>query len=424
MINRPEIPNAPGLTWRRRSTGWEARWRPRYDLVERGFDAKSQRLAFFVDGDPVESGAIVFVQSVCERLQTEMLVWSRGGIPEVSSFDGTIASLAYCYRKDKDSSYQRCRFNSRRYYDSLCHAITSDLFDDNGTQRTVGDLHVRELNGRLMLRLHDQWKRERGITMAHGMVGMIRSLFTFGITLLEDKDCERISNNVLSKMRFEMAKPRETFLTADQIVAIRAELHKMGWRSIAMAQGFQFECTFRQMDVIGEWVPVSEPGVSDVLRGNEKWLRGIRWDEIDGNLILTHITSKRQKKVTIDLRNAPMVIEELLRVYGTLDRAAMPASGPVIIQETTKLPWTVTPFRRHWRKAATAVGIPSNVRNMDSRAGAITEAFKSGADPENVRKSATHGQLSMTAKYSRGDAEAVANVMQLRAAGRKNNSAT
>jgi hypothetical protein len=26
--------------------------------------------------------------------------------------------------------------------------------------------------------------------------------------------------------------------------------------------------------VIGEWVPTSEPGVSDITRGNEKWLRG------------------------------------------------------------------------------------------------------------------------------------------------------
>jgi len=423
MIMHPQIANAPGLTWRRRKTGWEARWRARYDLIERGFIPKSQRLGFFIDGEPVSDAELNYIHDMSHQNQNEMLVWGRGGIPEAASFDGTITSLAYCYRKDSDSTYQRCRINSRRYYDSLCRAITSDLFDDNGTTRTVGDLHIRELKARLILRLHSKWREERGVTMAHGMVGMIRALCTFAATILEDEDCEHVGN-MLGKMRFETAKPRETFLSADQITAVRAELHRMGWHSIAMAQGFQFECTFRQMDVIGEWVPVSEPGVSEVTSGYEKWLRGIRWEEIDSNLVLTHITSKRQKKVTVDLRNAPMVIEELLRIYGTLDRSVMPASGPIIIQETTNRPWTVTQFRRHWRKAATNVGIPSTVRNMDSRAGAITEAFQAGADPEKVRKSATHGQLSMTAKYSRGDAEATANVMQLRAANRKNNSAT
>ena len=44
----------------------------------------------------------------------------------------------------------------------------------------------------------------------------------------------------------------------------------------------------RQKDVIGEWVPRSEPGPSDIWNSDgEKWLRGLRWQEIDGNLIGT-----------------------------------------------------------------------------------------------------------------------------------------
>jgi hypothetical protein len=34
----------------------------------------------------------------------------------------------------------------------------------------------------------------------------------------------------------------------------------MGWHSIALAQAIQFDCALRQKDVIGEWVPESEPG--------------------------------------------------------------------------------------------------------------------------------------------------------------------
>ena len=428
MIMHPQIANAPGLTWRRRKTGWEARWQARYDLVERGFLPKSQRLGFFVDGEQVTELVLNYIHDLSHRLQNEMLVWGRGGIPEATHFTDTVASLIHCYRKDKDSTYHKCRISSRRYYDALCAAILKESWDDNGTERPLAETEISEIKARLMLRLHEKWKTLRGVTMAHGMVGMIRTLCTFGSTILEDEECERLGN-MLGKMRFEMAKPRESHLEADQIVAVRAELRAKGWPSIALAQAFQFDCTFRQKDVLGEWIPVSEPGMTDVHYGNEKWLRGIRWEEIDANFVLTHVTSKRQKKIIIDLHHAPMVIEELnlalgLNLADGLSRAKFPASGPIIIQETTGLPWNPTAFRRHWRTAATKVGIPSTVRNMDSRAGAITEAFAAGAKPDDVRKAATHGQLSMTAKYSRGDADATADVMKLRAANRKNNPAT
>jgi hypothetical protein len=55
---------------------------------------------------------------------------------------------------------------------------------------------------------------------------------------------------------------------------------------------------------------------------------------------------------------------------------------------------------------------------MDTRAGAITEALEAGAPMDAVRKSATHSNSSMTQRYSRGDAEAVSNVLQHRAAHR------
>src|SRR5262249_26237990 len=40
----PKIDNAPGLKWRPRKGGWEARWRAREDLVKRGYEPKIQRL--------------------------------------------------------------------------------------------------------------------------------------------------------------------------------------------------------------------------------------------------------------------------------------------------------------------------------------------------------------------------------------------
>jgi hypothetical protein len=51
-------------------------------------------------------------------------------------------------------------------------------------------------------------------------------------------------------------------------------------------------------------------------------------------------------------------------------------------------------------------GIPDNVWNMDSRSGAISEAIQAGAPIEFVRHAATHSDVSQTADYDRGQAEA------------------
>jgi hypothetical protein len=48
-----------------------------------------------------------------------------------------------------------------------------------------------------------------------------------------------------------------------------------GMPSIQLAQALQFELCLRQKDVIGEWVPVAEPGMSSVTYHGRKWLCGL-----------------------------------------------------------------------------------------------------------------------------------------------------
>jgi hypothetical protein len=179
----------------------------------------------------------------------------------------------------------------------------------------------------------------------------------------------------------------------------------------------------RQKDVIGEWVPMSEPGLSDTFHAGMKWLRGLRWEEIDDNLTLAHETSKREKMLKVPLSKAPMVLEELDRQFPhfkTQGRSALPRSGPIVINEYNQVPWGADEYRRHWRKAATAAGVPKTIRNMDSRAGAITEATEAGAELEHIKHAATHGDIAMTQRYSRGAADKIAGVMDLRTAHRVN----
>lgn len=401
-MDRPRITDAPGITWRRNANGWEARWRARTDLYKKGYKPAVVLLWASREGQPDLTDAdVLYIQDRCRSHQDDMLLWARGGIPLVGHFDGTLVSLSHCYRTDDDSTYRKTRYRTRRHYDTLC----ARLIKDHGSEL------IADIRGRHVKRWHEEWCKDGKITMAHALVGMLRTLVNFGATILEEPECTRLAG-VLSGMRFEMPKPRDARLTADHAIAIRAKAHELGQHSIALAQAIQFDLMLRQKDVIGEWVPLGEPGVSDVTFRSNKWLRGLRWEEIDVNRVLRHVTSKRQKAIEAPLGLAPMVMEELA-LLGTL-----PERGPVIVSERTGRPWQTQVFRKVWRDVATAAGVPKDVRNMDTRAGAISEATDAGAELEHVRHAATHSDISMTQRYSRGSEDKIANVMTLRAAHR------
>lgn len=409
MSAAPKIADAPGHIWRKHARGWECRWQCRTDLIDKGFKPKSQQL--FVGEEPTET-EIAYIQDSCRRLQDEMLTFGRGGLPVVSAYDGSLRSLVNCYQADPDSTYRKLRFKVRKNTDGVLRRIVA----------AHGHEDLGDIKGRTILGWHRKWTGGDDVTvgpkiaMGSSFVGQLRTLLTFGRSILECQECVRLGA-VMHDLRFEGTKPRKVSVTADQADAVRykARLH-FGWPSISLAQALQFECTLRQKDVIGEWVPLSEPGISDVIYGDEKWLRGITWQEIDENLILRHVTSKKQKETTVDLKLAPMVLEEFREMIGgeVVSRHLLPSSGPVVICDTNGLPWTDNEYRRKWRKVARACGIADNVWNMDSRSGAISEAVESGVPLEFVRHAAVHANISQTQDYDRSQAKATAKTMKAR----------
>jgi hypothetical protein len=424
-MSPPKVTDAPGSIWRKHAQGWECRWQARTDLAQRGFLPKSQQV--FVGEEPNET-EIAYIQDTCRRLQDEMLIFGRGGLQSLNQFDGTLSSLIRCYQTDPDSTYHKLRYKVRLHSDSLCKRLIADH----------GHEDLGDIKGRTILSWHRTWtggddkKVGPKTAMGSAFVGKLRTLFTFGRSILEIEECRRLGE-VMHDLKFEGTKHRKVRITAQQADAVRykARLH-FGWFAIALGQAFQFECTLRQKDVVGEWVPIAEEGVSDIIDSGEKWLRGIRWEEIDDNLILRHVTSKKQKPVVVDLKLAPMVIEELVEFAGgqqilvtdpttkkvAVNRHLLPATGPVLLCDTNGLPWTDAEYRRKWRLVATACGIPKNVWNMDSRSGAISEGISAGAKIEWVRHAATHSDISQTADYDRDQEEATAKVMKLRVAER------
>jgi hypothetical protein len=408
---------APGLVWRGRASGWAATWQARSGLVKRGYLPKT--VALWTGAEPSAADAL-HIATRCQHLQSEMLLWSRGEATTVfSAFDGTLRSLINGYQTDKDSSYHKNRYKVRLNRDRMLRRLVA----------SYGNEKLTDIKARVLLAWHKEWTGDgKKLATGSALVGQLRTLFSFGATLLEDPECERLCG-VMHKMRFEASKARTVNITAAQADDVRRLAHAhFGWHSIAVGQAFQFECTLRQKDVVGEWVPLSEPGVSDVLDRGQKWIRGIRWEEIDERLILRHVTSKKQKLTEVDLKLAPMVLEELQLQIGTdpllvvdavtkkvtVNRHLLPAAGPVVTNDNNALPWSDSEYRRKWRKVAKKAGVPAEVFNMDSRSGAISEAIQAGASLEMVRHAATHSDISQTADYDRDQAQATAKVMRLR----------
>ena len=97
----------------------------------------------------------------------------------------------------------------------------------------------------------------------------------------------------------------------------------------------------------------------------QKWLRGLRWSNIDKNLILRHTAGSGGRAIEVDLRTAPMVLEEL-KTHSQAFRPIIKASLPIVLCDVTGLPWSTSEFRRKWRLVAKRAGVPDNVKNRDS----------------------------------------------------------
>jgi hypothetical protein len=400
----PKVEDAPGLVWRERKEGWVATWQARSDLVEKGYSPQTARLWAGSEPNAVD---VQVIAANCQRMQADMHMWSRqGGYIVAEKQTNNLRELIISYQTDPDSAYHKKRYRVRTNHDS--------------TLRRIAEKHGAELLSDIKLRGILVWYQEwsdhgRKIAMGHSFIGHLRTLFNFGSSILEDPDCERLSV-VLHKRKFEQPAPRTEALSAEQATAHRAMSHEWGWPSMAIAQALQFELTLRQKDVIGEWIPISEPGLSDISHKRYgKWSRGLRWEELDDRLILRHMTSKRQKMIELNLNLADMVLEEFAKDYkvpvSKLTRAHMPAKGPMVLNDLTGYPYTASEFRRKWRIIADAAGIPKSVKNMDSRAGAITEATEAGIPLEHIKHAAAHSDINMTQRYARGGTSKIASTM-------------
>jgi hypothetical protein len=401
----PSELNFPGLKRRKRKTGPDvAYWVARTDLVNAGYRPETVRLPYTLD-DP--SHAALLSQS-CLRLQAEMLEWASGHKRDPNRFDGTLLSLSRKYQIDPASP-----FNTNMKHTTQ----RTDLSTLRLIEKAFGARALVSLKNEDFRRWYDKAKEpevaggDERIRRAYGIIKKLRELFSYGI-MAELPHCERL-HGILAQARFAQPARRRVMLELSHVEAFIAEALSRNRLSLALGTAIQFEAALRQKDVIGEWEPIPIGGdATGIVINGRRWKNGLTWADLSGNLVVRKATTKTGAIAAHDFKLYSLVIALLDMV------PAEKRVGPLIINEATGKPYAEWVFTREWRVVAKAAGVPDHVRNMDARAGAITEADDAGAELDFIRSTAAHAQASTTLRYLRGGIGKSTTVANLRAAHR------
>lgn len=404
--------NAPGLQIRKRKGEPAYYWIARAVVRNtQGFEPETVRLESDDDRYPVgdERRDRSTERALrCRQLAGELHIWiAERDAGKEGEFNGTIKSVVRCYQRDEDSPYREVKHSTRADYDHLLGII----------ERGVGD----ELVSTLTRSHFARWYREarapakaggaERLRRAHGCMKVLRIIMNYGKSMRYEgcRDCAEI----LAEMRFELPASRREAVTFDQAAAIVDQALRQGAVSIALAQALQFECSLRQIDVIGEWSPASAEG-GGIVHREARWGGGILWSDVSADLVAVKKTTKTGATGEWDLTRCPLVMKVLQHVPSS-ERL-----GPMIVSEKTARPYRANHFQKEWRAIARVVGVPDTVWNRDSRAGGITEGDQAGAEPRDLQKLATHASFQTTSRYIRSTTIKSTNkVADLRSAARK-----
>lgn len=381
-------------------------WRPSPRLSRAGCPMKSVRVL----GDTKNARDLPGMAAICQRLQAELLAWAPNAETTKSRFaPGTLGYLCDTYESGTDSPTRELRHSTQKSYARFLRLLTT----------RAGDQKISGITGRMIRGWFAEWRAERSHRDAYGCVQVLRIVANFGTECAVSKDdpCFFLTE-VLRRMEFEQPKGRTVRPTFEMVNKLIEEARASEAPSVALACMLQFELSLRPKDVIGEWVPVraGEKGAPV----SKRWEWGLTWDQIDENWILRKPTSKSNGRLIAehDLRHHPALLVALESV------PADQRKGAIVINEKTRLPYRKAYFSKRFRELADKSGWPKNIWNMDTRAGAISEAFEAGATSEDIMKLATHTQISTTIGYNRGAVVQSSRVAQLRSAKRNSASAS
>lgn len=394
----------PGLKRRPNKDGrTRLYWVARSDLARAGYRPRTVPLHYDWT-DPAQHGLIA---SACAKLQAEMLEWAANRGSDRMPFNGTVGDLIRRYQTDEASPYRRVKWNTRRTYDQVLGVL----------ENAVGARALARVRLEDFRRWYDAARKPKTpdgperIRKAHGLISMLRRVVAYGVAA-ELPECARLSA-ILGATEFEAPAPRREKLMVAHVAAFVDRALELGRLSLALGTALQFETTLRQRDVVGEWEPLRDGAASSgIVLGGRRWTNGLTWTDLANDFEIYKQTTKTGAIAAHDLKLCPMTMTIIAMV------AAERRVGPLIIDETAGRPYAEHAYAREWRLIADAAGIPRSIRNMDARAGGISEADDAGADLDDIRSQAAHALASTTARYVRGTIGKSRKVARLRAAHR------
>ena len=357
---------SPGLTLR----DGRPVWRATKSAIAAGYPVKNVNLSHY------RNNPASLVQR-CERLQSEMLAWVSGRKGRITEFDGTIRSLIEIWQSDPESPYHKLKSSTKKPYDVYARMVIME----------VGSKLIDDVDGRDVKRWFNAWAEPKNpseplqIPKARTAIAVIKSALNFGI-MCRKRGCAEFKA-VLVEVDLPVQASRTTAPTADDITKVRSAAREAGHGPAALAYAIQFDGAVRQWDVIGEWVPMSDPRPSIVLDRGMKWV-GPMWSQIDENQVFRFTPSKTEnttgKEVAIDFTVCPMIMEELARIPTDQRK------GPLIVNPVTGKPYRPDYFQKLWRYARDAQGVSQAIWNCDLRAGGITEGRAANASTDDLAK--------------------------------------
>lgn len=381
-------PKPKGLVWRKTKNGRTPYWRSPDKEFPLGHHVNLSALA--------EHPALLGAR--CQALQAEYDAWKMGVAGHVTVNDETIGAILHNYRSDPDSTFHKLRHGSKHPYSYYLERL-----DDQ-----IGKRRLDTVTGLDLQRWHNEWSKSgQHLAAAKMMRAVLDAAIAFGIMRskpgspgLRALTELRIIFKTTSR-KLPSPKRREFTISAEQVVALRQSAHADGRPSMALTYAMVFETTLRLWDVIGQWWPLDSALVTDVIaapsgsrKHTKKWF-GIRWEDIDENMVLRYTPSKTSEKtglaITYPLTKAPMVLDELAH-WPVEER-----QGPIIVYEGTGEPYSSSYFAEKFRIDRKAAGISSLVWARDLRASAISEARAGGVATDDAAKVAGHSSTKTTA---------------------------
>lgn len=381
--------DCPGLKWRKRKDGRRVPvWCAPAAAVKAGFNIKTWQM----DWCPPED-----LPLRCQMIWKEALDFI-GKQRDPLEYTGTIASLMNLYVKHPSSSYRRLTASTIEVYNSYIDRIV----------QAYGGRRISNLTGLDIMRWHSEIQGDQHHIGAASMaVSVLKAALGFG-QVCGFEDCAKL-RTTMAALKLPSPRPRETAPDAKQVEAAMEAAWRLTRPSAALAIALQFETSARQYDVIGQWVPMSDPRPSTYFFLKKKWI-GPAWACIDENKILEITPSKTErttgKRVRVDLKLCPFVMRALQSVELQ--------AGPLIIDDHTGQPFRPKAYVKLWQKIRREAGLPSNLWNRDLRAGAITEASMGGASADDRAKQAGHSVKINRKVYDRDVLESARRVSEAR----------